>query len=348
MSTRLRLDRPTRRALVKLTVFTVVTLLATGLLATTIGDVGLGTSSTTYHALLTDVTGLQPGDDVRIAGVRVGRIEDIGLSGRNLADVTFRVDQPGPVLPRSIRAIVRYRNLVGQRYLVLQQGPGSGDPLPAGGTIPVAQTQPALDLTVLFDGFKPLFAALDPHDVNALASEIIQVLQGEGPGIDDLLAKVASLTSAIADRDALVGRTVSNLDTVLGTLDQRDQQLSDLVLQLQKLVSGLAADRTAIGGSLQQIAGLTVATTDLLARGRPALQADIAGLGALSANLSRNTSTVQHFLQTMPGKLDTITRTATYGSWFNFYLCDFNGRITLPTGVTYTPTYGSSTGRCVG
>ena len=140
-------------------------------------------------------------------------------------EVTFNVDSDRP-LAVSTQAPIRYRNLVGQRYVALTEGAGSGRALTEDGTIPLEQTQPALDLTVLFNGFKPLFAALYPQDVNAFAFEIIQMLQGEGGNVNTLLAHTASLTSTLADRDEVIGRTINNLNAVLGTVDERDDQLS--------------------------------------------------------------------------------------------------------------------------
>ena len=334
-------------SLIKLVVFIVVTVLATGLLAATIGNLRFG-GTTSYQALFTDATGLLKGDDVRIAGVRVGEVDGVAVArkgNRSVARVTFNVDSDRPVAV-STRAQIRYRNLVGQRYVALSEGAGSGRALTEHGTIPLRQTQPALDLTVLFNGFKPLFAALNPQDVNAFAMEIIKTLQGEAGDVNSLLGHTASLTSTLADRDAVIGRTIDNLNAVLGTVDERGKQLSTLISELQRFVSGLATDRAAIGASLTNIANLADATAGLVKEGRPAIRADVKELGAVAGNLDDNKKVVAGVLQRLPNKLDTITRTATYGSWFNFYLCDFEGRVILSNTITYTPNYHSSAARC--
>jgi phospholipid/cholesterol/gamma-HCH transport system substrate-binding protein len=334
-------------SLIKLVAFIVVTVLATGLLAATIGNLRFG-GTTSYQALFTDATGLLKGDDVRIAGVRVGEVDGVAVArkgNRSVARVTFNVDSDRPVAV-STRAQIRYRNLVGQRYVALSEGAGSGRALTEHGTIPLRQTQPALDLTVLFNGFKPLFAALNPQDVNAFAMEIIKTLQGEAGDVNSLLGHTASLTSTLADRDAVIGRTIDNLNAVLGTVDERGKQLSTLISELQRFVSGLATDRAAIGASLTNIANLADATAGLVKEGRPAIRADVKELGAVAGNLDDNKKVVAGVLQRLPNKLDTITRTATYGSWFNFYLCDFEGRVILSNTITYTPNYHSSAARC--
>ncbi|MBO0884840.1 MAG: MCE family protein, partial [Mycobacterium sp.] len=198
----------------------------------------------------------------------------------------------------------------------------------------------------------PLFQALSPEDVNRLSYEIIQVFQGQGGTVDDLLAHTASLTTTLAGKDKLIGEVITNLNTVLTTVNTRDEKLSNLIVQLQRLVTGLAKDRTAIGGSLSGINKLATTTTDLLARGRPALKADIAQLRQVATTLDGASGTVDGVLQRLPNKLNTLTRTASYGSWFNFYLCGlqakagYQGLAVLPGGVLYTPQVDIDQARC--
>jgi virulence factor Mce-like protein len=322
--------------LVKVTIFALVTVLASYVLVTTITNAGYG-DQLTYRAEFTDVAGLVEGDEVRIAGVRVGQVTGIGLADpgtgkddRPVADVELEVSKDVP-LPAAVHATIRYRNLVGQRYIALTEGEGSsGETLDEGAVIPLARTTNALDLTVLFGGFQPLLQALSPADVNRVSFEIIQVFQGEGGTMQSLLAHVGSLTNSLADRDHVIGSVIENLTTVMGTLADRDQQLSDLVVSLQQFVSGLSQDRNAIFDSLQTIDALATSTSDFLEQARAPLAADIQGLGKLSNNVADTGNLVEKFLQTAPTKLDLTTRTAINSSWFNFFLCRAGGTVTLP------------------
>ncbi|MFF3986049.1 MCE family protein [Streptomyces sp. NPDC001601] len=338
--------RQTAAPLVKFSLFALVTIAATALLAATIVNVSF-TPKDTYHAVFTDVTGLETGDDIRVAGVRVGEVDGIRIKDRTLAEVTFTVSADRPLLAGT-RAVVRYRNLVGQRYIALTEGTGDVTArLRPGGTIPLSRTQPALDLNALLNGFKPLFAALSPSDVNQLATEIVQTLQGEGGTVNSLLAHTASLTSTLADRDKLIGSVIDNLNTVLETLDKRGSRFSGLLTQLRRVVSGLSADRKPIGESLVSIGDLTDVTSGLLKDARPPLKDDIAGLGDLAGTLNKNENTVEGVLKRLPNKLDKLTGTASYGSWFNFYLCDFDGRIVLPkTKQVIRPELHVAQARC--
>jgi phospholipid/cholesterol/gamma-HCH transport system substrate-binding protein len=343
------LDAKTTVDAVKLTVFMVVTSLATGLLVITIGNVTFG-ESTEYKAVFSDVTGLNTGDDVRISGVRVGSVKSIDIYQRRQAMVTFDVDSDSG-LNQATNATIRYRNLVGQRYIALTQGAGSDTVLDEDDTIPLSRTEPALDLTVLFNGFKPLFAALSPEDVNKLSYEIIQVFQGEGGTVESLLQSTASVTNALADRDEIVGRLIDNLNDVLVIIGDRDQELSDLIVSLQQFVSGLKDDRQAILGSLHDISELSVQTANLVDEAREPLTRDIGQLRRLAATLDRNQPEIDKALQILPLKLQKIGRTASYGSWFNFYLCNFRGQVTLPAvaGQRVDPIgvdYDTNTARC--
>ncbi|TNM43317.1 MCE family protein [Nocardioides albidus] len=322
----------TRAAAIKLGVFTIVSVFVTGLLAVIMGNVGFGDRHE-YHAIFTNATMLEKGDDVRVAGVNVGEVKKVEHHKRSMAEVTFKVDA-GVRLTTASRANIRFLNLVGDRYMSLQQGTGAADaaPLADGATIPVRNTEPALDLTVLFDGFKPLFAALTPDQVNELSLNLVQVLQGEGGTVKSLLDHTASLTSALADRDQLIGDVITNLTQTLNTVDERHQQLSSLIVELKDWMSDLAKDRDTIGSSLDNISELTVAVADLLRRGRPLLKEDIAALRSLSKLLNKkeNRDNLASLLDRMPEMMTDQTRTGTYGSWYQYYVCGFSGRIRLP------------------
>ena len=328
--------------MVKLVIFGLVTVLASYVLISTITNAGYG-EQTSYKEQFTDVAGLVEGDEVRISGVRVGQVTHIGLTEkqeRPTAEVELEVSADVPI-PAAVQATIKYRNLVGQRYIALTEGEGSaGRTLEEGGTIPLAQTKPALDLTTLFGGFRPLLQALSPADMNRVSFEIIQVFQGEGGTVESLLNHVASLTDSLADKDAVIGSVIDNLNTVMGSVAARDDQLSGLIVSLQQFVTGLAGDRDAIFDSLQTIDALATSTSDFLEQARAPLAADIQGLGKLSNNVADTGNLVEKFLQTAPTKLDLTTRSAIISSWFNFFMCSASGYVVLPV----TGADGSETG----
>ncbi|MEV7036958.1 MCE family protein [Amycolatopsis sp. NPDC051061] len=301
-------------------IFFLVTAVATGILAITIANTNVG-ATIGYTARFTDATSVNPGDEVRMAGVRIGQVDSVEVVEHRLADVGFSVDRAHR-LTASASITIRYRNLVGQRYLSVD--PGATDTSPTLGEdaqIPLERTKPALDLTALFNGFKPLFQALSPNDVNQLSFEIIQVLQGEGSTIESLLRHTASLTSTLAGKDAVIGQVIGNLNTVLDTVNSQGDQFDALVDTTAQLVTGLAADAKPIGQAIGGLGELTTATAGLLQEGRQPLKDSITALGDLSKNLADNTPVFQQFIDNLPKKFDRIGTLFSYGSWANFYLC---------------------------
>ena len=331
--------------LLKGIIFAVITVLATAVLGVTIANTGVGDTND-YRAQFTDVTALNVGDDVRIAGVRVGQVETIGVVNHNLAQVTFSVEADRQ-LPASVTAIIKYRNLVGQRYVELDQGTGSlNASLPPNGLIPLSRTTPALDLTDLFNGFKPLFQALSPNDVNQLSNEIVQVLQGEGGTMTDLVSHTASLTNTIADKDQVIGQVIDNLNSVLNTVNSRGDDFTNMVNTLQQLVSGLAQDREPIGNAISSLGDLADSTANLLQQGRAPLQQDITSLGQVATNLNNNSDLVNQFLQNLPDKLNAVGSLVSSGSWLNTYLCSVVTSGVTSDGDPLAVNFTSTAARC--
>lgn len=338
------LDTKTTVALVKLTIFIVVTTLATGILVVTIGNLSFA-SSREYKAEFVDATGVVKGDDIRVAGVRVGVVKDVEIVDRTRALVTFTVGDDTAVTGAT-NAAIRYRNLVGQRYITLTQGIGDSERLEDGATIPVSQTSPALDLTVLFNGFKPLFQALSPSDLNKLSYEIIQVFQGEGGTLESLLSHTASVTQTLAARDEVISALIDNLNDVLDHIGDRDDQLSELITTFRTFVGGLKDDRRAILGSLDQISALSAQTAGLVDGLREPFVEDIEQLRRVAENLDRNKGEIDRALQVLPIKLNKVGRTAIYGSWFNFYLCSFKADVTFAGQYVDQVNYETGSKRC--
>jgi phospholipid/cholesterol/gamma-HCH transport system substrate-binding protein len=305
------LDKRTSGDLVKLLIFIVVTTLATSVLVATIGNLTFA-GHNNFKAEFVDATGVVKGDDVRIAGVKVGTVDKVEVVDRTRALVSFSVEE-STTISQATHAAIRYRNLVGQRYISLTDE--------------------------IFNGFKPLFQALSPADLNKLSYEIVQVFQGEGGTLEGLLAHTASVTSTLAGRDQLIGDLIDNLNEVLDHVGDRDVQLSRLITTFRTFVGGLKDDRGAILGSLDQISALSVETADLVDGIREPFVSDITQLREVARNLDNGKAELDRALQVLPIKLNKIGRTATYGSWFNFYLCHFQGRIRLPGGQSVPVDY---------
>jgi phospholipid/cholesterol/gamma-HCH transport system substrate-binding protein len=301
----------------------------------------------TYGAMFNDVSGLATGDDVRAAGVEVGRVNGLTLQPDNKVLVSFTSSDAVPVT-RSTTLTVRYKDLVGNRYLEINAPTTAASPLTNGAVIPASHTQPALSLDALYNGFQPLFQGLQPAQINQLTAELITVFQGEGGTIDGLLGSIGSLTSTLANRDQVIGQVIGNLNSVLGTVRQHDSQLSDTVVQLQQLISGLAADRDPIGQSFGRIAGLAGNVSGLLGAARPDISGDVHQVDRLATLLNGDSAFISNNLQALPAEYQRLNRLGLQGSFFSFYLCSFQFRFSYAGKTMTTPMQSSKAARCQG
>jgi phospholipid/cholesterol/gamma-HCH transport system substrate-binding protein len=334
-----------RGLLVKVGALLLVTVLLAGALVVVFNNIQYQ-AQRTYRALFTNVSALTGGDDVRAAGVVVGRVNSVTLQPDNQALVTFTA-ATDVEMTQATTLTVRYADLLGNRFLEIDQPQAQAPALEASAVIPASRTQPALSLDALFNGFQPLFQGLQPAQVNELSAELISVMQGEGGTIDTLLSAIGSLTSTVADRNTLIGDVISNLNAVLGTVASHDSQLSDFVVQLQQLISGLAADRQTIGNSVGDIANVSGTLAGLLQNARPDISGTVAQVGRLATTLNSHSAQIAGDLQTIPQEDERIGRQGLYGSFFNFYLCSVTIRVTGPDGQPETlPTINSEASRC--
>ncbi len=300
----------------------------------------------TYNAEFTNISGLKQSDFVRIAGVEVGKVKHISIRPDNVVVVQFSADDT-VVLTLGTKALIRYDNLVGDRYLQLQEGAGGVASLKPGQSIPVDRTEPALDLDALIGGFRPLFRALDPVQVNALTGQLIQAFQGQGGAIGSFLAQTTAVTNTLADRDALISQVIVNLNTVLGSLGNQSQQFDKAVTSLAGLVERLAARKSDISNALAYGDAAAGTIADLLQRGRPPFKNTVAQSARANSVVLADHDYVDDLLNTLPDAYQALARQGMYGDFFTFYLCDavlkVNGRSGQPV---YVKLASQTTGRC--
>ncbi|MEE6140131.1 MCE family protein [Mycobacterium sp. 050128] len=301
-----------------------------------------------FSAVFTNVGGLKSGSFVRIAGVEVGKVKTIKIQPDATARVDFKIED-SVALTGSSRAIIRYDNLYGDRYLQLEQGDGaaSGHRLNPGATIPLSRTAPALDLDTLIGGFRPLFQALDPDQVNALSSQLILAFQGEGDTIGSLLAQTAVLTNTLADRDDLIGHVINNLDTVLGSFDDNNKQFAQAIDNIASLTQTLAGRKQDITNSVAYTNAASDSLAQLLQRSRPPIKKVVHETDRTSTLVLNDAAYLDDLINTLPDAYKMLGRQGLYGDWFAFYICEailkVNGHGGQPV---YIKLIGQPSGRC--
>ncbi|AXN46633.1 MCE family protein [Mycobacterium marinum] len=334
-----------RAMIIKFGAFAAVMIVLTVFLFFIFGQYRTG-STNGYSALFNDVSRLKPGETVRIAGVRVGTVNSISLRTDKKVLVKFDADR-NIVLTTGTRAVVRYLNLVGDRYLELVDGPGSTKTLPAGSQIPIERTAGALDLDLLLGGLKPVTQGLNPQDVNALSASLIQIFQGEGSTLESLLSKTSSFTNALADNNETVQALIDNLNVVVDTVNREGTKFSGAVDRLERLISALSQDRDTIGAAITALDNGTTSIADLLGRARAPLAGTVDQLNRLAPLLDKDKNLIDISLQKLPDNYRKLTRLGSYGAWFPYYLCGLALRVsdlqyrTVEVGITHQVT-----GRC--
>ena len=334
-----------RGAAWRLAVFLTVCLLGTFLLLTVFGKFRFGEGHS-YVAEFTNVSNMRKGSLVRIAGVEVGKVQSISINRDSTVRVEFSADT-SVVLTEGSRAVIRYDNLFGDRYLALEEGAGGLKTLKPGDTIPLARTEPALDLDAVIGGFRPLLRALNPDQVNELSGQLIQALQGQGPTIGSFLDQAAAVTNTLADRDQLIGQVIENLNVVLGSLGGQSDKLDKAVTSLAELVHRLEERKTDISNAVAYTNAAAGSVADLLSAARPPFGKAVHELDRTAGIAVADHDYLDTLINTLPDKYRALGRQGMYGDFFSFYLCEvvlkLNGKGGQPV---YVKVAGQSTGRC--
>jgi phospholipid/cholesterol/gamma-HCH transport system substrate-binding protein len=334
-----------RRVVINLGVFVVVCVVATVGLMAIFANLRLSDQQL-YTAEFTDVSGLEVNDFVRIAGVEVGQVKNISINGDARAVVQFSAD-PSVSLTGGTKAQIRWANPIGDRYMALAEGPGEPQRLTPDQVIPVARTEPALDLDTLLGGFRPLFRALDPEQVNTLSSALIQAFQGEGATIGSFLNQASLLTNTLADRDELIGQVIGNLNTVLGTFGGQTDQFAKAVDSLTQLVEGLEARKADVANAVAYTNAASATVADLLTQARMPFKETVAQSDRVTSLVLADHEYFDNLLNMLPDAYKKLARLGSRGDFLPEYLCSMSIKLNGKGGQpTYVKLFEQTTGRC--
>ena len=335
----------THRTLIKFVIFGIIMSFLTASLFFIFGQYRTGATNT-YSAVFADASRLKTGDTVRVAGIRVGTVNDLELRPDKSVLVKFDADHD-VVLTTGTKAAVRYLNLVGDRYLELVDGPGSTKVLPAGSQIPPDRTAGALDLDLLLGGLKPVIQGLNPQDVNSLTSSLIQAFQGQGGTLTSLFAKTSSFSNTLADNDQTIQQLIDNLNTVVAVLAKDGGQFDASIDKLETLISGLSGDRDPVGTAITSLDNGTASLAGLLGEARQPLANAVDQLNRLAPLLYNGKDGLEAGIKRMPGNYRKLVRLGAYGSFIQYYICGLSFRATDLQGRTVVfPWIKQETGRC--
>ncbi len=324
-----------RKPLIGFGIFAIVSVLVTVVIWNTLARTVNG-STNSYAAVFTDVLGLRKGDDVRMAGVRVGKVTDIELEGQHNAKVSFIV-QRDQNLYGNTKALVRYQNLIGQRYVALEPGnKGDNSRLRDGGSIPADRTEPSFDISGLLNGFQPLFDTLRPEQVNSLSNTFIQALQGDGVSLSSFITQAAALAGDFQRRDTILSDVITNLSAVMSGLAKRGDELETLVTQTRALIGGLYDQGQSLQASTVQIANATTSLVSMFGQAQPKIAAAQDSSNAALTLLINTGPKLDQAAVDLPGILADVSKFSSDGAYANAYLCSLDVSlygVLLPRGL---------------
>ena len=307
------------RTAIKFGAFVVVCLAFTVYLAFTIGNISLtdplARDYNTYRATFDDVTGLLPDDNVKIAGVVVGKVQSIGVvDGRAL--VKFTVKKSVTLGPET-SASIRWRNLIGQRYVYVAPDP---NPHPVTKLVngEIKSTTSTVDLGELFNRLGPIVTSLDSKQINDFLDTVSQALDGNqdkvGKAIDDL----ATLAKGLATRDQSLAHLVENLNTVAGTIANRDQQIRVMLDNLVLISSTFSANTQTLDTALQEFGTFSTNLRTILSNNSSEIDRLIDNLDLVATDVvSPNLELLDHALKGIDEASRRIFLSARLGEWLN-------------------------------
>lgn len=322
-----------RKPLIGFSIFAVVALLLTYVIWSTL-ERSLPGKTHPFTTYFHDASGLHSGDDVRMAGVRVGRVSGITLD-KGRAKVTFDVQDNQQILT-STKAAIRYQNLIGQRYLSLTLVKGADStPLPGGSTLR-EPSEDSFDVTKLLAGFQPVFETLQPDQVNALSEGLIQAFQGNAVSLSYTVAQVGQLANDMADRDVVIGAIINNLSGVMRDLALQGNQVGTVVDSISTLIADLNANSAAFGRSVSDIGRTASGFADVLAQTRGNLASAATDARAATNTLISNGTKLDGLAVNLPIFLGHFPMVLGQGDYLNIYACDLDiaiGDVLFPPGI---------------
>jgi len=273
----------------------------------------------TYYAAFSESGGLKANDEVRIAGVRVGKVETVGLDGEHVK-VTFRVKTDSG-FGKETRAAIKVKTLLGAMYLSLEPA-GSGQ-LDNGAEIPVERTSSPYDVVDAFSGLADTSEKIDTDRLAKSLGTLADLTRNTPEEFKDALSGVSALSANIAARDGQINTLLQNLDRVSTVLDDRDQDIVGLMKDSDVLFRALVARREAVHNLLVSTSGLSKELTTLIRQSRADLKPALDHLENVLAVLNKNEDNLDNSLRLMAPFYRVFASTLGNGPWFDTYIQNF-------------------------
>jgi len=280
--------RPTRRR--RLGAATVLVTLS----ATVLAACGGGSGAYTVSAVFPSAEGLFPGNAVEVLGVAAGTVTAVTPSASHVV-VTMSLDA-GQALPAGVQAALTTPELLGEPSIVLSPGYTSGPRLAAGAVIPESRTSVPISTDQLLRDLQQYLGQVNAPSVGGLLTNLAQDLQGQGQGLNLLIAQGAGTLSLLAQKGTQLGQLDGSLAAITGTLKQRTATITQLLQSYSTLGGVIAANSGPLGDSITQLADASQQLAALLDPNLQPLQQDVGTITQVGRTVDRNLSSVDEGL----------------------------------------------------
>lgn len=301
------------RNLLKLVVYASACLVVLAALLGAITNRPLIDRGTRFEAVLPDATGLFRNDAVKVAGVQVGHVTDIEVE-RGRALVTFSLTRD-VALTSTTRTGMRWRNVIGQKYLYLYPSDG-GDRLQEGDRLPVENAVGSAEVGELLNAVAPVLRAIDPAKANLFIRTLNDALAGNEERVRDLLTNTATLSRDLSASDEQIGSLITDLDTVVSALADRDEDIDDLITNVGSVSDSLAARAGDLEQLVLALVDVQTEVNDLLEEREADLTGTIDDLDTIAGVLGQHRDDLETGLATFPAGLAPYHQISAYGQWF--------------------------------
>lgn len=282
-----------------------------------------------FHGTFEDVTGLRNGDRVSVAGVPVGQVTSIHLIGDGAdagrAEVTVEVNKTIKLPTATTTMNIRWRNLIGQRYIVFDPGT-NGQPVTSGyyktsgsHRIPNDKTHSAVDIGDVFNQLAPLGQAIQPAQINSIITSLSQALDGNQDNIGGLVQNLNLLSGTLADRDQTIRQMLTDYSTITDVLQKRDTQIQTMIDNLV-LLSRTFSDNTALFQStLNNVATAGSSLDRLLSANETQFRSLLDNLPGITSALSSKLPQLETAFAALPFTFSKIFDATAYGDFLRTY-----------------------------
>ncbi len=270
----------------------------------------------TYYAAFSEAGGLKANDEVRVAGVRVGKVDAVELDGDHVK-VTFKVE--GDVdFGKKSAASIRIKTLLGAMYLALEPA-GSGQ-LAEESTIPVERTTSPYDVVEAFAGLAETSEKIDTDQLTQSLSTLADLGRNTPDEFRETLEGVSALSETLASRDEQINTLLTNLQKVSGVLGDRSDDIVTLMKDGDVLFKALVARRQAIHNLLVSTSTMSEQLTLLIRQSRADLKPALSNLDTVVKVLLKNQDNLDSTLRLMAPFYRVFANTLGNGPWFDTYI----------------------------